>query len=271
MTFFEIMILAVIQGLTEFLPVSSSGHLSMMQTIFERSKGILTENATLDILLHFGTLLATVLFFRKEILALVRGLFPGLQREDSVFRGRGRRMIVLIICALVPTGAIGLGLGPIFEKMLHNNLLVGIMFGLTAAILYTSRYFVPSKSFASVTMADAFIIGIIQGIAVMPGLSRSGVTIATALMLGWDRKDAFDFSFLISIPAILGATLLEIKHLQFQDMSTMRNYCAGLIIAGVIGYVSLIFLRHMVIGKRFYLFSFYCAAAAIASIIIYLI
>ena len=208
MGFLEIVILAIIQGLTEFLPVSSSGHLALFQNIFEKLKGVTSENATLDILLHFGTLVATAFFFRKEIIQLARGFFSKESRKDSLFQGYERKIIFLIVLSLIPTALMGFFFNPYFEGMIHNTLLVGIMLSVTSLVLFISKYGRPRKNKWDFGILEALIIGLAQGFSILPGLSRSGLTIVTALMFGVDRESAFKFSFLISMPAILGATRL---------------------------------------------------------------
>ncbi len=268
MSFIEIIILAIIQGLTEFLPVSSSGHLAIMQGIFEKAQEIVTQNATLDIMLHFATLFATAIFFRREIIDLVRGSSTRHARSASSLKGSERKTLVLMIVALIPTGIIGLVLNPFFEGMLHNMFLVGIMLGITSIMLFTSRFFASSKNTHDIRITDAVIVGLAQGIAVIPGLSRSGLTIAAALMLGWEREYAFKFSFIISMPAILGATLLEMRNLHVRNVPMLGSYFLGMVIAGVIGYLSLILLRHTVTGRKFHIFSYYCALVACCAIAI---
>ncbi|MEW5807748.1 MAG: undecaprenyl-diphosphate phosphatase [Acidobacteriota bacterium] len=270
MTLLEIIILSIIQGLTEFLPISSSGHLAIMQTLFERWSNKVTENATLDILLHFGTLMATAIYFRRELFDLGRGFFYKARIEGSIFSGYERRILILIVVSLIPTGIIGLLIEPLFEEMLHSVILVGIMLGITALSLFLTKFSNPSRGLWEVRVRDALIVGTVQGLAVIPGLSRSGLTIATALILGWKREEAFRFSFLISMPAILGATLLQMIKIDFSN-GTMMNYLSGMLLAGIVGYISLFFLRSIIIVKKFHIFSFYCLAAGAFAIIIALI
>lgn len=270
MKLIEIVLLAIIQGLTEFLPVSSSGHLALLQNIFEKLKGVSSENATLDILLHFGTLVATAIFFRREIIQLALGLFAKPSSGHSLFRGKERRIILFIIIALIPTVLMGLFLEPFFENMIDSTLLVGLMLFMTALILFASKFFSPRKSAWELGFMVALIIGFSQGLAIIPGLSRSGLTIVTALMLGVDRESSFKFSFLISLPAIFGATLLRLKEINFSDAIMMQGYIIGMALTAVIGYVSLIVLGKMVLTKKLHLFSYYCFAMGALGIVLYL-
>jgi undecaprenyl-diphosphatase len=270
MKLFEIIILAIIQGLTEFLPISSSGHLSLFQNIFEKIKGTSSENATLDILLHFGTFIATALFFRKEIVQLIKGLFSKKPQDHSLFQGHERKIVLVIAIAMIPTVLMGLLLEPYFEVMIDNTLLVGIMLFITALILFTAKFSSPRKNAWEIGLFIALAVGLAQGLAIIPGLSRSGLTIVTALLLGMDRESAFRFSFLISLPAIFGATLLNVKELNFYDVNLMGGYIIGMTVTAVIGYVSLIVLGKMVLTKKIHLFSYYCLAIGALGIFLYL-
>ncbi len=270
MKLLEIIILAIIQGLTEFLPVSSSGHLSLFQNILEKLKGSSSESATLDVLLHFGTFIATALFFRREIVQLINGLFSKQKKDHSLFLGQERRVILLIAIAMIPTALMGLLLEPYFEGMIDNTLLVGIMLLITTLILFASKFSSPRRKAWEFGLVIALAIGFAQGFAIVPGLSRSGLTIVTALLLGVERESAFKFSFLISLPAILGATLLKAKELNFYDANLMQGYIIGLLLTAVIGYVSLIVLGKMVLTQKLHLFSYYCLAIGALGIILYL-
>ncbi len=270
MKLLEIIILAIIQGVTEFLPISSSGHLSLFQNIFERMKQTSADHAPLDILLHFGTFIATALFFRREIFQLIKGLFFKPAESHSLLQGHERKILLLIIIATIPTGLMGLTLEPYFELMIDNTLFVSIMLLITALVLLTAKFSSPRRAAWNFGMFIALAIGFAQGLAIIPGLSRSGLTIVTALLLGMDRESAFKFSFLISLPAILGATLLKIKDLNFYDANLMQGYIIGMMLTAVIGYVSLIVLSKMVLTKKLHLFSYYCLAIGALGILLHL-
>ncbi len=181
---------------------------------------------------------------------MTRGFFSKEYREDILFHGHERKIIFLIALSIIPTALMGFLFEPFFEGMIDNTLLVSIMLLATGFILFTSKFFYAQKNKWDFGILAALIIGLAQGFSILPGLSRSGLTIATALMLGVNRESAFKFSFLISMPAILGATLLKIKDLNFYDTNVIQGYIIGMVITAVVGYVSLIILGKMVLTKN---------------------
>ena len=201
MTFLQILILGVVQGITEFLPVSSSGHLVVIQALFQSFEGqTLPDVVAVNVLLHAGTLAAIVLFYRKRI---VRLLF-----ED-------RRVVGLLAVGTLPAVAVGLTLKRLFPEFLASPLLAGFMFLLTGALLiFSSRrggHDEEQHEYQNLSYLQAFGIGLFQAAAILPGLSRSGWTIAGGMLLGLRREAATTFSFLLAIPVIGGATLLELR------------------------------------------------------------
>ncbi len=244
----QAIILGIIQGLTEFFPVSSSAHLVIFQHFFSIKKDMLL----LDAFLHAGTLLAIIILFWKEIMEILKG-FPFLFKRGSVER-EGVKLFYLIFAGTIPTVMIGvLFKGEIESSFLSPKLAGGFLL-FTSLMLFLTKF---TREKSEVKIVHAFIIGIFQGLALLPGISRSGVTIASALAIGWKREYAFKFSFLLSIPAVLGANILEIysSNLSFSNLSILIS---GFIFSFISGYFSLKILSPLVKKGKFYLFSIYC-------------
>ncbi|UCF80238.1 MAG: undecaprenyl-diphosphate phosphatase [Acidobacteriota bacterium] len=267
MLFWQVILLAVLQGLTEFLPISSSGHLAIAEYFMNfRSPGLAFE-----VIVHAGTLIAVFSYFRKDIACLL-----GLG-SDSAFAGQERKTLLLILLGSVPTGAIGLALQDVATWAFDSMAAVGGGLLATAAFLYpASRIRSPGPAKGGVgamRWRHAVLVGAAQGLAVMPGVSRTGVTISAGLFAGLHRQFAFSFSFLLSIPAVLGATFLEARHLieappQVLDIAL---YVAAFLVSAAVGYGALHALRRILETARFSFFAYYCvlvgAAAAVASLV----
>jgi undecaprenyl-diphosphatase len=200
MTIIESIILGIIQGLTEFLPVSSSGHL----VLFEKLMGHHDVPLLYDILLHFASLLAVIIFFRKKLTDLTKGFF-----NISGFNKDHKYVVMLFISTLI-TGLMLFVTKPLVEVLRGRPVFLSVTFGFTALILFAAQYFLKKRHQSKeITYADAVVIGLFQGIAVLPGVSRSGSTIAAALFRKIPASDAFEYSFLLAVPAILGALVIE--------------------------------------------------------------
>ena len=254
MGYVEAIVLAVIQGLTEFLPVSSSGHLVIAQHWF----GEFSEsNLLYDVMLHMATVTAILLYFWQDLLTLAKG-YVGLPTEaGSLFQGCERQTIHYVILASVPTAIIGLGVKLFGFEKLATPSLVAVMFLVTGIILSVARGGTSARTAKEMRPWDALLIGLIQGVAVLPGISRSGSTIAGGMVLGLDRELAARFSLLISIPAIAGATLLEIIKVLGQDHDAIGVYVLGMGVAALVGYWSIGVILRLVRQNHFYLFSYY--------------
>lgn len=233
-------LLGALQGLTEFLPVSSSGHLALAQTLF----GVEGAGLTLSVVLHAGTLLATVVYFRHRLWAIVcdwfhaskQGQFP---RYDSP--GRDAWLVVL---ATLPTGVFGLFMHDTVEQWTADPMTTGAGFLVTSAILI-STYWAKGGSLRAPTFQGALLIGMMQGLAIFPGVSRSGMTIIAALWLGVRSDRAFEFSMLLSIPAVLGAVVLELMGASNLDGRAM-TLVLGASVAFAVGLGALALLRKAV-------------------------
>lgn len=287
MTLMQSVLMGLIQGLTEFLPVSSSGHLALFKILFHMN----TETGLLfDVLLHIATLAAVCLVYWRDVLRLIKALIALIvdvvfnlsvlvrrrRKPELTFRrlntSRYKKFMILIIISTIPTGIIGICAQNAIERANEILLIPGICLLITALLLYLSdRMPRGRKGVSHASAADAFIIGIFQGVATMPGISRSGSTIAACVFLGFDRKFAVKYSFLASIPAILAAMVLEIK--DFGDVTVTRamagNYVVGMIIAAVVGFIMVKLMLRIVTRRRFTYFAIYCAVVGIVSIIGY--
>ncbi len=254
----EIVPLGIIQGLTEWLPVSSTAHLKIAQHLMN-----LEVTPLLDVTLHLGTLIVVIFYFRKD----VKDILVALVHLD--FTSESGRLIPLIVVATIPTGIIGVLYAEFLEQTYQTLLIIGVTFLVGATWLYTSR--IGKENVGTITPLTAFIMGIGQGLASFPGLSRSGTTISTALMLGLKREKAFTFSFLLSIPAIIGDTAFEAYHdrgqFGIQNISSVA-LLLGVVFSAVFGYIAIRLVSNLVRSKRFHYFAFYTWALGITLIVL---
>jgi undecaprenyl-diphosphatase len=266
-----ILILGLVQGLCEFLPVSSSGHLVLAQAFL----GLREPEVLLDLVLHLGTLLAVLVFYRQSLAALARELrfIPSAilgGRLVPLWRGRPDfRLGLLIVLGSVPTAAIGLLAHRPLEALFGSVRAVGLALLATALVLVLTRLRrTPGlRTVRLMTAADALIIGTVQGLAIAPGLSRSGLTIACALLLGLDRELAARYSFLLSIPAILGGLALSLAQGQASSLPPWL-LLAGLAVSAVTGYLSLRLLAYIVDRGRLPLFAPWCLLVGLAALLL---
>jgi len=263
--------LGFIQGVTEFLPVSSSAHLVIFQNLF----GVKQPQLFLDVALHFGTLVATIIFLRGELLALLKGLLfyalyqlRGEKHKITDEHTAMARLGALVVVGLIPTGLIGFFFRDQFELLFGSLLAVGMMLMVTGGVLWMTRAVEEGmKDGETLSMMDALIIGFIQGLAIAPGISRSGSTISFGLFRKCKKSFSFHFSFLLSIPAILGAMLLEWET-PVLSTGELWQVIAGALMAAVVGYLCLRFLREMVQKGHLHFFSPYCWAVGSATIVL---
>lgn len=243
--------LGIVQGLTEFLPVSSSGHVVLTGLLL----GEADMPLALVVVLHIGTLLATVLVLRPEIAQLAREMLAGLRQPAAWADSDPGRVVLGVVVATVPTALIGLGLEPYLDGLGRYPEAVGAAFLVTAATLLATRNR-PREGLRVLPLWGYLLIGVAQGLAVTPGISRSGATIAAAMLLGLGAADAFRFSFLLSLPAIAGATLLEAKDLG--NLGALGPAAtAGGAAAFVVGWLCLVLLRRLVVAGRLWVFALY--------------
>ena len=277
MGFLSSVFLGLVQGIAEFLPISSSGHLSLFQHFF----GLAEAGLFFDVLLHLGTLIAIFVYYWRDIvnlvkafLRLVTGLFS--KKKKGARKGRkdpGARMILMLIVATLPLFVI-LPIKDKVESLYSNTIFVGCALIVTGCILFFSdRMAKGKKTVRSATLLDALLVGVGQAVAVVPGLSRSGTTISAGMLRGFSRKFAVRFSFLLSIPAVLGANIISIGDAVAAgiDTSLLPAYIAGTVVAAVSGYFAIRLVNSLADKGKFGSFAYYCwgigAAAVIATLI----
>jgi undecaprenyl-diphosphatase len=267
MEIYQGIILGILQGLTEFLPVSSSGHLVLGQIYFNITEFLLI----FDISVHMGTLAAVLVVYFSDIklmmvstLQFLTKIAGGKPVAHLIETDENLKLSAFILLGSVPTAAIGFGLKQ-FEQMLFSSaVLVGCMLILTGTILWVSRRYYHNQT-AGVTFdaKQAFFIGIVQGFAVIPGISRSGSTIAAGMFAGLDRHTAAKFSFLLSVPAILGALVLGMKDALETGFVINPAIVYGTIASFVVGLIALKLLLKLVHRGKFHLFAPYCWLAGL--------
>lgn len=270
MTELQAVLLGLVQGLTEFLPVSSSGHLTIFRYLF----GVEAENLTFEVAVHAATVLSTIVAFRKEIWDLLKGFFKFKMNSQTHY-------IFKIAVSMIPVMIVGLFLKDYVTSLFGSGLLiVGCMLVLTAILLYlgeklSDRAALRAKEGDSegreVGYLDAFIIGLAQSVAVLPGLSRSGTTIATGLMLGVKKSAVAQFSFLMVLVPILGEAFLELISGEFTVAASGISTLAlilGFVSAFISGYVACRWMINIVRKAKLHWFSLYCLFAAVACVII---
>jgi len=255
MTFLDSIILGLVQGLTEFLPVSSSGHLVLVEHLLGSSQGGLT----FEIWLHLATLCAVVVALRRDLFRMLQALIPGSNPEDAAF---GRRWILATVVGTLPAVAVGLFLKDAVESVFASVRWVGIDLLVTAVILFLSRFF-PGRG-ASLTPLRAFAIGCAQAVAIMPGISRAGSTLTAGLAVGLSGIDAARFSFILSLPAILGAVVLELSALADLGASSPAVLAGGFVTAALSGYAAIRVVWKVMENRRLALFAPYCALLGLA-------
>lgn len=253
MDLIQAIFLGALQGLTEFLPVSSSGHLALFQKLF----GMASAPIFFDTMLHGVTLLAVIFYLRKDILGILKNI------------KQNQKIIWLAAVATLPAVFVGLFLNNFIEKSFNSGFMIAIGFFITAVMLFATNFFKEGgKDFGKINFKDAGIIGIFQAISIFSSISRSGATISSAIFSGIDRKSALKFSFLLSIPAILGAMVLKVSDIGAVSSSEIFYSLVGVIPAALLGFWSLKFLDKYMANKKFAIFGYYCIFAAIISLLL---
>lgn len=266
MNLIKYIILGIIQGLTEFLPVSSSGHLVIFQEMFNLNEpGIFFE-----IIIHIGTLIAVLIYFRQDIGKLISAMFSWKEDRDLEVRS-SQKFILYILVATAVTGVFGVLFEDKLEAVFDKLYLVGIMLIITGVILFLSDLIRDGKK-SKLNFVSAIIIGIAQTFAILPGISRSGSTIAVGIFSGLNRKLATRFSFLLSIPAIVGAAIFKIKDLEISTISgKFIPYLCALIASALVGYFAISLMIRLINNVKLKYFSFYCWLVGFSVILIALI
>ena len=263
--------MGILQGIAEFLPISSSGHLALFQHFFAM-ENVEESQMFFTVLLHFATLIAVCVYYWQDIIDMIREFFLGIR--DLASRGRrgreklppARRLVLLIIVATLPLFVV-LPVKDLVEGLSGNIYFVAGALIVTGFLLFASdRVKKGRKTERSAKLLDALLVGVAQCIATVPGLSRSGTTIAAGMALGFDRKFAVRFSFLMSIPAILGANILTLKDAITENtiiVSEIPVYLVGVAVAAVVGYICIRLLKMIADKGKFGWFAYYCWAVGL--------
>lgn len=254
MTFGEMILLSLIQGIGEFLPISSSGHIVLFKKfIFNNQDSVFLSNGGLEVFLHISSMLAILVFFRKEIRLILSEIISG--KDFTSFRN--------IILATIPTGIIGIIIKKSNLDIFNSLWLVVINLMITGIVLIVASN-AGKSDVKTISAWQSLGVGILQGIAVLPGISRSGLTISGGLLMGIDRKIAASFSFLILLPALCGAVILEFKELATVQLDLMM--VLSFVFTFLFGLIALKMLFGILDSRKFRYFGYYCCAVSIAGI-----
>jgi len=259
----EAILLGIVQGLTEFLPVSSSGHLVLGESLLK----VKFDDISFEVFLHFGTFLSVVIVFRHTIWSMLKAVFLKTKSifvsDASPSHSEDWRLFWLIIVGSIPAGIAGVLFKDYLEKSFSSVVLVSVMLLVTGVVLFVTKFFKTKKE--NLSFGDALWVGLAQAIAILPGISRSGSTISTGIFTGVKRSKSAEFSFLLSLPAVLGASLLELKDLlKHANLSQdLRIYIIGAVTAFVVGYLAIKFLLNVIKKGKFQYFGYYCFAVGL--------
>lgn len=271
MTYFSSFLLGLVQGIAEFLPISSSGHLSIAQNLLNIDTAV---PEFFDVLLHLGTLVAVFVAYWRDICDMVMELIHGVNDLAHGTTPRqvppARRLILLIIVGTLPLFAV-LPIHKQVQALSNNMVFIGAALVVTGFLLFACDLVRKGrKTERNATLADVLVVGVGQAIATMPGISRSGMTITTGCFMGFERKFAVRFSFLLSIPAILGANILSLKDALEGEIiwADVPVYLVGVVVAAVVGYLCIRLLRMIANKGRFGWFAYYCWAAGALTLVL---
>ena len=260
MDIIQAIIIGLVQGLTEFLPVSSSAHLIFAQ----QALGVADVGLAFDVLMHVGTLVAVIVYFFNDIVNMIKGFLLSLvDLKNGNFMGElkkdpYKKLAWLTILATIPIGIVGVLFNDIVESMFMGLTVPAFLLLITGCLLYVSQRMNTGKiDVRNITLKEALIMGCGQALAILPGLSRSGTTIAAGLFAGLDKEFAAKFSFILSIPAILGAAVFQLKDLSGGSVE-IGACIAGFIVAAISGYLAISFLLKIVREKSLDIFAYYC-------------
>ena len=242
-TYLEVFILAVVQGITEWLPISSSGHLVITQKALGLDLPLIYS-----IMLHIGTLIVVLTVFRKDIIETLKALAKG------DFKTNEGKLTLFIAAGSIPIAIFGFVCYDFLKSLFSNLPTVGIALLITGAVLVVSEKRIGNKKLDT---KNTFLIGLAQAFTIIPGISRSGITVATGLLQKVDKAVAFRYSFLLAVPAILGATIFEAKDIATANVDVIP-LLVGVIVSMIVGYISLKLLQKIVMKEKFHLFAYYC-------------
>ena len=277
MGFIQSILMGIVQGLSEFLPISSSAHLVFTSNFYKVFKGIeivqqSNEEIFFDIMLHLGTLIAVIIFFRKEIFEIARDLFAACKNRD--FSNHNAKLGMYIILGTIITIILALPLNDVAEHLVYHPALVGGLLIVTGFVLFFSEYLSKKKENKSdkLNLKQSILVGLAQGLAVLPGFSRSGWTIATGLFAGLNRETAARYSFLLSVPIILGASM--VYPLIKIDVSEAIAYnwisiIAGTIVSAIVGYLCIKYFMKFISKFSLNIFAWYCIIAGVFTLVFF--
>ncbi len=266
MEYLKIIIVAIIQGLTEFLPVSSSAHLAIAQYVL----GLESPGVTLEVFLHFGTFLSVLVIFWKDVIAIISAFllnfwkvwkYPQIMKENEDFR-----MAIYILISMVPAGIVGILVRDTIDKAFANITLIAIALLVTGLVLFLTQWAQNQKQ--PLNGWRVAVMGIVQAIAIIPGISRSGSTISAGMFLGMPREKIARFSFLMALPLIFGATILEAKEAFANVDFAWSGIIIGTITAFIFGYFAVKWLLKVTIKGKLHFFGFYCLVLGFITLIL---
>ena len=268
MTLLEAIILGIVQGLTEFLPISSSGHLVIGEFLLK----VKFDDISFEVFLHLGTFFSVVVIFRRKIWSMSKAVWlkvrSALKGESATAGSEDLHLVWMIAVGSLPAGMAGLLFKSHVEASFSSVLLVSIMLLFTGTTLFLTRFFKGGR--VRLRWGDALLVGLSQALAMLPGVSRSGLTISTAIFARVERSKAAEFSFLLSLPAILGASLVELREVSgyANPGGDLAVYLVGAATAFGVGYLAIKFLLNVIRKGKFQYFAYYCFAVGILFLII---
>jgi len=259
----EAVLLGIVQGLTEFLPISSSGHLVLGEFLL----GVKFDDISFEVFLHFGTFLSVVIVFRRTIWSMLKAVWLKAKlifvSDVALSQSEDWHLFLLIIAGSIPAGIAGVLFKNYVEKSFSSVIFVAVMLLFTGTVLLLTQFFKATR--AKLTFSDALLVGLAQTLAMLPGISRSGLTISTGIFKGVERSKSAEFSFLLSLPAVLGACLLELREVlsHANSCQDLKIYLTGAITAFVVGYLAIKFLLKVIRKGKFQYFAYYCFAVGL--------
>lgn len=277
MNFIQAILMGIVQGLSEFLPISSSAHLVFTSNFYKVYKGIeivqtSNEEVFFDIMVHLGTLIAVLIFFRKDVINIIKAMLHALKTKD--WSGREAKLGLFIILGTIVTIALALPINEVAERLVYAPSIVGILLFITGFTLLYSEY--KSKKIETkkdeVDLKTSIFIGLAQGLAALPGFSRSGWTIATGLFCGLDRITAARYSFLLSIPIILGASMVyPLVKIDIHEALTYNweAIIAGTLVSAVVGYICIKYFMKFISKFSLAIFGYYCIITGLATAVFF--
>lgn len=276
MNLIQSVLMGIVQGLSEFLPVSSSAHLVFTSNFYKVIKNIpiaeqSTEEVFFDIMLHLGTLIAVLIFFRKDVIEITKALFEAIRKWD--FSSHLAKLGLYIIAGTIVTIVLALPFNEVANHLVFHPALVGGLLIITGGVLFLSEYLSKRKPTTNeVGLKQALLIGLAQGLAVLPGFSRSGWTIATGLFTGLDRQTSARYSFLLSIPIILGASMVyPLVKIDVHEAVTYNWYSIiiGTIVSGIVGYLCIKYFMKFISKFSLNIFGWYCVVMGIFTLVFF--